>query len=416
MAKDETHDPEQPAIGIGAFEGDDVRTGLSRAAQYLGMSAYAFGGGDLASAVQEDGDFLGIPHVEEAAGREFDAWRNQEALDTITAFAAGDHAAGAGRKLLQPDTAVKQALWSEINVSHQATTLLALLNLGQRSEEQVEAVAAAACLAAFSDNLLDYSNQVLDAALTSDDPLVRAIAASARNVSVEKQGPDTNSAPIALAPGSVSTAIHGTWGLVGEDPWYRPGSELYEHLRNAATPTLYEGNDYYAWSGEYSDYAREAAARDLAQWRSRSTELPWLDTVYAHSHGGNVALNAAAAGEPIKMLVLLHTPANYRSDDEWETIRRNVGGVVIMRSRFDLVVLADSLRARENRLKFSPSKLPHFPIVMHWNTKDAWFTHSRFVTLDTWQRYDLANIVRSRYSYIGERVPSPVTPATTRSN
>ncbi|MFB7892158.1 hypothetical protein ACFC1I_08165 [Microbacterium sp. NPDC056044] len=68
----------------------------------------------------------------------------------------------------------------------------------------------------------------------------------------------------------------------------------------------------------------------------------------------------------------------------------------------DLVVLGDSLRHVENRLKFNPRKLPHFPVVGHWAHKDAWLPHSHYVTIDNWIGDDLSDIVRTRYALIGQ--------------
>ena len=126
-----------------------------------------------------------------------------------------------------------------------------------------------------------------------------------------------------------------------------------------------------------------------------------LDTVFAHSHGGNVALTAAANGERIRMLVTLHTPALPRPDEQWAAIRARIGRVLVMRTRLDHVVLADGLVTGSTQ-RFDQAKLPHKPVVLHWANKDAWFSHSFFTKLDSWRKYDLAGAVIRERVYAGQ--------------
>jgi pimeloyl-ACP methyl ester carboxylesterase len=176
---------------------------------------------------------------------------------------------------------------------------------------------------------------------------------------------------------------------------------MHGHIRDHASPNLYDDPGYFFWSGVYSDDDREQAAQDLITWRSVvSPSNDELDIVFAHSHGGNVALSAAAAGQRMRMLVLMHTPAIARGDDEWARIRRSVKSVIVMRTRADLVVAADSLRSGEGRQKFDVRKLPHFPVVRSWKHPDAWFSHSFYVSRENWERFDLANIVATRHRWV----------------
>lgn len=387
--------PLEPVPGIDAFRTESPSSIASRAAQYLGMCAYAFGGNEIASGVQDDGDALEVPHVV-AATEDLERWADQSELDALTDIALQHHVGNVS--LDEKDLAAAAALWEELSATHLPTTLLALLNLRQRSDDELEAVAAAAGLAIFSRGQLEKSISILEAAAQSEDDLVRGIASAILQAPPSAPQPRMN--PMWLGH-PTSTTIHGTWGLVTETGWHKPGSPLHDHLRLSTTDNLYDDPGYFIWSGEYSDWARSEGAADLVSWREIISDAGWLDTVYAHSHGGNVALSAAASGQRIKMLVLLHTPAIGRPDEEWVTISGNIGGVIAMRTRMDLVVLADSLRSRENRQKFNPSKLPHFfPVVAHWKGREAWFSHSYYITLDNWIRNDLADIVRSRYALI----------------
>jgi hypothetical protein len=402
MADDEGDDS-SPIIGFDAFRSDSESARRSRAAQYLAMSAYAFGGPDLAAAVQEDGDHLDIPHVAAEPYDELAAryGRSQSGLDRRTMMELRHHTRGGFLGRTTPFDA--EALWSQISQHHQPSTLLALLNAVQQSStaSQLEIAAAASSLAAFSRGELALSTGILERLTASNDVLVREIA-------LRSLDPDFL-APVPLPPQPspeavirtirpVSATIHGTWALVVDNGWHQPGSPMHSVLRQHATRNLYADTDYYRWSGAYSDYARATAAAELGQWCDRVAPDTPLDTVYAHSHGGNVALNAAAQGTPIRLLVLLHTPANRRPDEEWAAIRQNVRGVIAMHTRLDLVLLADSLRTRQNRLRFDPQKLPHFPVVRHWKARDAWFSHSRFITVDTWERFKLADLVKARHA------------------
>lgn len=385
--------PLEPIPGVEAFFSTSPSAIASRAAQYLGMTAYAFGGDEVALGVQDDGDALGVPHVL-AASEDLDHWTDQSELDRLTDLAIEHHAGNVFTD--RDDPAIAAALWEELSVTHLPTTLLALLNLRQQSRDELEAVAAAAGLAIFSRGDLEVSAAILEAARESEDDLVRGIAAAILGFPpVVTETPDR--------PGRLthptSTTIHGTWGLVTETGWHKPGSPLHDHLRST-TGNLYSDRGYFLWSGEYSDRARTDGAADLIDWQDLVSDAGWLDTVYAHSHGGNVALSAAASGQRIKMLVLLHTPAIARSDEEWATITANIRSVIAMRTRMDLVVLADSLRSKEPRQKFNPTKLPHFPVVGHWKNHEAWFSHSYYVTLENWTQNDLADIVTTRYMLI----------------
>lgn len=403
MADDDSGDL-SPIIGAEAFRSDSESARRSRAAQYLVMSARAFGGTELAAAVEEDGNYLGVPGVltEPFDGLSRRYGRSQEELDRRTMTELRNYTRGGFVGHTTPFDV--EALWSQISQQHQPTTLLALLNAVQQSStvSELEIVAAASSLAGFSRGQLALSTGILERLTSSDDPLVREIAL--RSLDPDSQipvhlPPQPSPEAVIRTITPVSAAIHGTWGLVVDNGWHQPGSPMHSLLRQHATRNLYADTDYYRWSGEYSDYARAAAATELGQWCDLVAPGIPLDTVYAHSHGGNVALTAAAQGTSIRLLVLLHTPANRRSDQEWAAIRENVHGVIAMHTRLDLVLLADSLRTFQNRLEFDQQKLPHFPVVGHWKERDAWFSHSRFVSVETWERFQLADLVKARHAF-----------------
>lgn len=385
-------EPLRPVPGLDAFLQESPSAIASRAGQLLGMAAYAFGGFELDAAIREDADLLGVPRVERA-GDEVRRWSTDVRLDELTRQAQDFHGLSSTDSLDE----MTRALWDDVVRLRSPMPVLALLNIRQRSEHSLEAVSAAAALHAFSDGRLNRSHNILRSATESDDPQTNAVAAAMLDVS--RTVPDAPKRPTWLG-NPISTTIHGTWALLEENGWHRPGSPLHNHLREKNSANLYDSDGYFVWSGEYSDTGRAHGGEDLRRWADLVSGAGWLDTVYAHSHGGNVALEALSKGARIKLLVLLHTPAIHRTSQAWSSIRSNVGGVVSMRTRMDHVVLADSLRHGENRMTFDPGLLPHFPVVGHWKNQDAWFSHSHFVSVSNWRRSDLSNIVTTRYRAI----------------
>lgn len=391
----------EPVPGVEAFESDSDSALASRAAQYLGMTTYAFGSPEAAAALQDEGDELAIPQLA-SGGEEVGPLRySQEQLDASTDRLLAERGLrGLADGADSPEAAA--ALWQEVDRTHAPEALLALLNLRQRADG-VEGAAAAAALVGLSQARLRQSVDLLQSFADSPDELQRGIALAALGASIggQPQSAPQDALPTP-GPTSVSTTIHGTWGLIADnESWYVPDSPMHDFLRDRVTDDLYDSKpDYFMWNGGYSHGDRAQGAADLPIWTRRvSPQNDRLDTVYAHSHGGNVALSAAAAGQRIRLLVLLHTPAIERSDDEWAAIRANVGGVVVMRTRLDLVVLADGTRHLTSRLKFDAQKLPHFPVMAHWLRREGYFSHSYFVQKDNWERDNLPDIVQSRWLY-----------------
>ena len=114
------------------------------------------------------------------------------------------------------------------------------------------------------------------------------------------------------------TPVHGTWGFDGvptPDEWTHPLSALSQFLRTqglAARPPFYwsGGLDGLFWpwmrTSERKHLTWMTAGIALAE---RLRSLPLRDrTVFAHSHGGNVALYAAAQGVYIPVLITFMMP------------------------------------------------------------------------------------------------------------
>lgn len=146
-------------------------------------------------------------------------------------------------------------------------------------------------------------------------------------------------APPATPPStSLNTAVlvHGTvFQRHGQplDEWWRPPSgDLHQYLKGGSRPNLYSGADHYRWSGGWSDYAREEAAEKLINWMdARGMQSP---DVFAHSHGGNVAMLANQA-RAFGTLVLMSCPVH------WTRHPINCAKALSIRIRWDLVIMAD---------------------------------------------------------------------------
>ncbi|NYG22451.1 hypothetical protein BJY17_003198 [Agromyces hippuratus] len=401
-----------PVFGAAAFEGESPGAIASRAGHFLAMGTAAFGSREQTADVRDDAEALGVPFVVPATDDDL-LWSEQSNLDRLTRFALQDHGSSDARDWsggAPPRAEDELALWQNVELTHSVPSLLALLNHSRASEHELQRVAAATALRTFSNGALAAADEVLAAATTSTDEHVAAIANTALRRSdgggsqpaAPTRAPTGGGAPPAFDHAEVSLAIHGTWAQVTADPWYAPGEPLHNHIQVASTPNLYDEDTYYTWSGEYTQAARDAGSAELPIWRD-ALALPPFDTVFAHSHGGNVALTAAADGERIRMLVLMHTPALPRSDAQWAAIRGHVGRTVVMRTRLDHVVLADGL-VNGSSQRFDQNKLPHHPVVLHWANADAWFSHTFFTEVGKWLQYDLAGTVRRQHRYAEQLV------------
>lgn len=351
----------------------------SRAAQYLLIATSSLSG------TAPQGDALDAPVVAPAAAR-------------------------ATRPPTEPiDLPAAAALYAEVTTTGDPTSLARLLAGRLRAATPVEAAAASVALHAM---MPDHPGAVAALArlVRSADPLARAIAQTAAPAAP----PAPTAAPAPPAPpaptrsrAAVSTTVHGTFAMLGDTGtrWYIPGAPLHDHLEARVGRNLYDGPGFFTWSGQYSDPARRAAGDALVAWASAASDADALDVVYAHSHGGTVALNAASVGQRIRVLVLLHAPAVERMPGEWAAIRRAVDRVIVLRTRFDLVVLADTLASRlrppRSRTTFAQTDLP-YELVDPTQSEVAapidLFSHDYFLRVPTWERDRLADRVRRQSS------------------
>lgn len=124
--------------------------------------------------------------------------------------------------------------------------------------------------------------------------------------------------------------VHGTWSApkTGQTRWYEPidgpsgfdsfVATLDRELKKRGSPARVwahctKANPYFHWSGTNSWIGRIHAASELAEQIVELQNDGWLCHIIAHSHGGNVALEAleqiiAPGGKSCGRLVTLGTP------------------------------------------------------------------------------------------------------------
>jgi hypothetical protein len=150
----------------------------------------------------------------------------------------------------------------------------------------------------------------LGLARRSADPTTRSLANAAFLPSGDGDGDVAPAEPSVPRIGgqTLSTMIHGTFGWKGD--WWRPRpGSFHDFVLSTHRPNLYSGGARFSWSGAYSRAQRVLAASDLRDWAGELAPTG-VETVFAHSYGGEVAVRARGAGAAIDQLVLLSSPAN----------------------------------------------------------------------------------------------------------
>jgi hypothetical protein len=172
-------------------------------------------------------------------------------------------------------------------------------------------------------------------------------------------------------PSHTSLLIHGTWAR--NAGWWKPNGDFHTYVRTRVDPSLYSANDFFFWSGAWSDLARADGALRLIDWVSRH-QLDGLD-LFTHSHGGNVAMLANQRSLRIGRLVMMACPVH--RGKYWPDFGR-LGKAVAIGTRMDLVILADGGAQRFNDPRIQEIVLP------------IWFTgHSKTHDPAVWDQHDL---------------------------
>lgn len=372
----------RPRAGLLAFSGRDSASTWSQAAQLIGLGVYLSGDEEVIAEMEEEARELLIPRVEQSDRLiayerllEYVAETGWREAERFTAGRAG---------YLSPWTILEEQvrLWPRVRDTSSSGAAFALLNISLYSEHEIVRVAAAAALAPLVENSWPHLESVLvDGCLATDDT-PRLLSAHALAILMPEHPALAAMIPPDLdegtpEPAQTSIAIHGTFARLRSD-WYKPGSPFHRYLKRTVSTDLYSGDDYFRWDGRYSDASRQLGADDLKPWLTKHN-VTSLDTVFAHSHGGNLALTAIANGVRARLLVLISVPARKRPHQQWQSIFSGVGRVVSLRSRFDLVIYGDRscqrFQARVRQL-LPPS---------------LWFSHGALLRPKVWDRYRLPN-------------------------
>ena len=279
---------------------------------------------------------------------------------------------------------VRARLWSRATT---ATAAAALIYLGMDSRHDVVQVVSASEVLRLGGTADAQAITILAEGCRSPNHTIRTVAAnglaSARPDHPALRGLTTDRAavPHTRTATTASLLVHGTFARLGST-WWKPRGYFFEYIKDNVTSDLYDEPQGFRWTGRYSQSHRTAAAQDLAKWlKAASVDL---NMVFAHSHGGNVVLDAAAGNEArMSLLILLSVPARRRSFDEWSAITRNVRRIFALRSHCDLVVMCD--RARQEY-----SDPPVRTVVL----RNTWFSHDAVLSPEVWQRHNLPEHIR----------------------
>lgn len=214
-------------------------------------------------------------------------------------------------------------------------------------------------------------------ALRSPDRTTKSLAMAAftPEPSSDSDGEPPTAAARTTAPGAlmVSTMVHGTWGWKGD--WWRPRGSFHEYILRMHRPNLYSRGAKFSWSGAYSDRQRTQAAVDFGEW-TYDVAPHGLQSVFAHSYGGEVVARAAMSGTSVAEMVLLSVPVTKTIEAAADRGVR----IVDVRLRFDPVL---GLARTRQRIKARPNVTE--VLLDRWRY-DHGATHRR----DVWDAEDIA--------------------------
>lgn len=389
-----------PADGERAFA-EPGRSGRSRAVQLLLIAEQLSrrDGDNLPIGLREDAAALGTPELRRDGS---DALRNEQRTRAV-----------AGTRLRDYDASLAREMWSTTRAQSDPAAAIDLLGLSLEDPSpfaRLSAILGLLSLAPADGSLSRLDSYLLARLFDEQYRAPSATGALARDLFDVLNGPPGGDVPrigaVPPAPmgsGPLSIGVHGTFSRYGTSR-VAPSHKFYEYLGEEFSPDLFPDDArFFRWSGRYSRHDRAKGARDLPLWLRSVGKVGALDTVYAHSHGGNVALSAAADGVQIKFLVLLSVPPIERSLAEWAAIRQNVGYVISLRSKLDWVILSDLVASRargaRNLLSAERSVGLDFPpqADIHTVAPFGWFSHSSWLDKRVWQSTTIEAEVRNKY-------------------
>lgn len=256
--------------------------------------------------------------------------------DKHRASSAGLRATSDGSSEVNALTLAAKSVYSTPSVKN----AVVLMEGALQHESPIVKVAAAHAFLAISANPAGLV-ETLVSGLRDNDRLTREVAATAlarfdpsHPALTGFIRPDGRDRP-GFSPSHTSLIVHGTWAR-SEDWWPPRIGDFHTYIRTNVRPDVYSAADRYDWTGGYSDAARATAATELTNWvNAHQLERP---TVFAHSHGGNVAMLASHSDLKMDTLVLLSCPAHI---PKYSPNLANINKVVSVRVKMDLVILVD---------------------------------------------------------------------------
>ncbi|WP_327267103.1 hypothetical protein OG444_39930 (plasmid) [Streptomyces sp. NBC_01232] len=428
---------EDPVIGRDAFHKEGEVAAWSQAAQMLGLGLQLTGNGGVLQE-DEDVDYLNIPEVPELTPEFIAPWAGlfmQDHFGEPPPFRWLDFPGWSQpiKSEIQNQITPAPDRWWEGELGEWAFGMMprlydavrtsddpaaaaaTLLHVGQFSQYQIVRVVSAALLAQRKTMLWWPTIEVLADGCTSEIETIQQISIEAL-IRVAPRHPVLTALPQDNEPNNgtdlawTSLIVPGTWTRFKRPSWWRPGEALFRYLQSepgvdepndgtlsAVGADLYDRDDHYRWTGGYTVEDRIAAARDLAQWAAKHS-APSFKKVIAHSHGGNVALNAAAFNDlSIDMLVMLHTPPHQRSQNEWSLIGTKIKRIVAMRPKVDFVVMLDRCWTGLHRTPVTGN----FPSGHVRTLKvPVWFGHSVLTDPAVWKHHRLASEVAAEFKHV----------------
>jgi hypothetical protein len=362
-----------PPSGSIAFETTDEPALLTQAACLLIIGLQLRGAlpnGPPISEVlpQEDLDRLKIPALAPSPGR----GDSQPIKDALTRRFGNSFTTGVPE---DDDRTWRDTVFSELARDHfrlpTSLTASLLLEACLRHPHELVRVAAAT---AYHDRSSEPERltAILLEGTRSADLLIRQLAATGLahavpyHARLKQFTTSGGSSGLAAKAGHTAMLIHGTLALGFS--WWRPGGDFHTYLGGALRPDLYSDNDYYRWSGAYTEGERDAAATALVGWVNQHNEQG-LD-LFAHSHGGSVSMLASHRGLRMGKLYLLSCPVHapkYLPDFA------QVGKTVSIRVHLDLIILGDRGGQRFRHPQIHEHILP------------IWFNHSATHNPDVWR-------------------------------
>ena len=390
---------------------DDTGVALEQAAQLVMLGVTMSGTSELLEVLRREGGPLGvIDDISPMPPPPFDDWQDLAELvaSNTRAFVRPDSSPyltpavqrEISRAMSSPDFIQRE--WMELNESRSSTHALAFLAMHLWSPVLVLRVGAATVLTRVRPNAR-FLQPILEKHATADDAQVSALAQQGLHNLMQRPELSEGEVHAELSglprsPAERSIAIHGTFaGFSQSDAWFSPTSSWSNHVREAVPCDLWSHTrpDPYTWEGRFWGSSRRKAAQSLHAWTSLHG-ISRVRVAYAHSHGGNVALDYLATGGGIDLLVLMHTPVIARRRQTWARIEANVGRVAVFRTKLDLVVWADRLASSADlRLPqlTAPDRVLGNTQIPAMGLTDGWFSHGYFTEVSTWRKYRVASLV-----------------------